>query len=117
MGPVSAHLRRDSREILRCGLKFTTPRLVYASLVASERKLRMTQSLDCPEVHERSFAALRMTQSLDCPEVHERSFAALRMTQSLDYPEVHERSFAALRMTQPLDCPHTHSGRSFAALR
>src|SRR3989440_9558484 len=30
------------REILRCGLKFTTPRLVYASLVASERMLRMT---------------------------------------------------------------------------
>jgi hypothetical protein len=42
-GPVGALLRRGSREILRCGLKCTTPRLVYASLVASERKLRMTE--------------------------------------------------------------------------
>src|SRR5205823_1884755 len=43
-------------EILRCGLKFTTPRLVYASLVASERKLRMTTQRCYPERSEGSLA-------------------------------------------------------------
>src|SRR5947209_14442486 len=55
-------------KILRCGLKCTTPRLVYASLVASERKLRMTigaiaRSLAAPRA--RPFAALRMTIGID----------------------------------------------------
>ena len=41
-------------EILRCGLKCTTPRLVYASLVASERKLRMTAGTPLKSTHRQS---------------------------------------------------------------
>ena len=48
-------------EILRCGLKFTTPRLVYASLVASERKLRMTARTPLKSAHGKPYLQMSIS--------------------------------------------------------
>ena len=76
-------------KILRYGLKFTitcppgrVPRLVYASLVASERKLRMTDRTPCS--HR---AALRLHYSLHNQDDRHRSHSIIDGVEEYTGPE------------------------------
>src|SRR5947209_12394901 len=82
-------------KILRCGLKCTTPRLVYASLVASERKLRMTV------VEARVWQVAPMVP----PSLRLARGQAVREAKGLTGWA--GRSFAALRMTRMFFLPHS----------